>query len=299
VLGLLTLCALAHAGPPAPAPAPTTTEHNGLDTVTIEARRRKELEHEVDHFVNSVTGHPRGEGLARWNTKVCPLVAGLPQAQGEFILARLSQIARDAHVPLAGEQCEVNFYVVVTAEPEALLKKWYARDWRMFDTHNGRGAVKAFLDSRRPVRVWYNSELLSEGVMTDSPAATTASLMGSSSGQGNVPTNTVHGGASRLRYAAVPNLSTVIMVVDLNQLAGLNFGQLADYIAMSGFAQVRLDADFGAAPTILNLFRSPEERPPALSPWDAAFLSSLYRTDQASMTQVSNMERRMVDSIAR
>ncbi len=164
IVGLLALGAtLARADPQPPAPAPARTEHSGIDTVTIEARRRKELEHEVDHFVNSVTGHPRGESVARWNAKICPLVAGLPRTEGEFVLARLSQIAREVHAPLAGEQCAVNFYVVLTQEPGVLLKKWYARDKRMFSTRNGRGAINTFLDSSRPVRVWYNSDLLVRG----------------------------------------------------------------------------------------------------------------------------------------
>jgi hypothetical protein len=202
-------------------------------------------------------------------------------------------------VPLAGEQCEVNFYVVLTHEPDVLLKKWYARDKRLFMTRNGRGAINAFLDSQHPVRIWYNTDLLSEGGVLDSPNATTATLVGTGIDKANVPTNTVHSPASRLRYGAVLNLSSVIVVVDANRLEGLNFGQLADYIAMTGFAQVRLDADLGATPTILTLFRTPTSRPDALTTWDAAFLASLYRTEQGNVTQLSNMERTMLDSIAR
>ena len=296
VLGLLALSAFAHAEPP-PAAATPPNEHGGLDTVTVEARRRKELEHEVDHFVNSVTGHPWGESAPRWNEKICPLVAGLPQTEGEFVLARLSQIAQQVHAPLAGEQCEVNFYVVLTHEPHVLLKKWYARDKRMFATRNGRGAINSFLDSPRPVRVWYNSDLLAEGGILDSPNASTAGFIGTGIDKAHVPTNTVHS-TSRLRFGAVLSLSSVIVVVDANRLEGLNFGQLADYVAMIGLAQVRLDADLGATPTILSLFRSPQNRPAALSTWDEAFLTSLYRTEQSNVTQLSNMERSMLDSIA-
>jgi hypothetical protein len=273
-------------------------EHSGIDTVTIEARRRKELERQVDHFVISVSGHPRGESLARWDAQVCPLVAGFPRSRGEFILARLSQVARQVHAPLAGEQCAVNFYVVVTREPDVLLKKWYARDQRMFTTRSGRGAINSFLASPRAVRVWYNSDLLSEGGIADSPNATTASLVGTGLDKTNIPVNAIPS-ASRLRHGAVWGLSSVIIVVDANQLEGLTFGQLSDYIAMIGLAQVQLDAEPEAAPTILTLFRSLDNRPAALSSWDEAFLSALYRTDQKNVTQLSNMEHNMLDSIAR
>lgn len=297
LLGLLASGALAHAGQPPPTVAQAPAEHAGIDTVTVEARRRKELEHEVDHFVNSVTGHPRDESAPRWNEKICPLVAGLPQTEGEFVLARLSQIAQQVHAPLAGEQCAVNFYVVLTHEPDVLLRKWYARDKRMFSTRNGRGAINSFLDTPRPVRVWYNSDLLSEGGVLDSPNTSTVGLIGTGIDTANVPTNTVHS-YSRLRFGAVLSLSSVIVVVDANRLEGLNFGQLADYVAMIGLAQVRLDADLGATPTILTLFRSPENRPAALSTWDQAFLSSLYQTEQGNVTQLSNIERTMLDSVA-
>jgi hypothetical protein len=81
-LGLLMLCAsLAQADPQPPPAAQHPVEHSGIDTVTIEARRRKQVAQEVDHFVNSVTGHPRGESVPRWNARVCPLVAGLPRPQ--------------------------------------------------------------------------------------------------------------------------------------------------------------------------------------------------------------------------
>ena len=112
-LGLLLLVTTLGRADPAPSPQGAAPRAE-IQTLTVEARR-KELERQVDHFVLSVTGHPRGESVPRWDSPVCPLVAGLPRNKGEFILVRLSQIAREVHAPLADEQCAVNFYVVVTA----------------------------------------------------------------------------------------------------------------------------------------------------------------------------------------
>ncbi|MBS0579735.1 MAG: hypothetical protein JSR36_10805 [Proteobacteria bacterium] len=295
-LGLLLLLSpLARAqGPP---PNAQGAQPN-LDTVTVEARRRKELEHEVDHYVDSLTGHPRGEALARWDEPICPLVAGLPRQEGEFVLARLSQIASKAGAPLAGEKCDANLFVVLSNEPEVLLRKWWARDRRLFATHNGVGAIRTFLDTPRPVRVWYNAGVLSAEGLPASSGVTLGGLVSPTLGTSNIPTTTVHS-ASRLRYGAVPGLSSVIVVVDTRRLEGLNFGQLADYVGLIGLAQVRLDADPGSAPTILRLFRAAADRPAALSPWDEAFLASLYRSEQGSVMQLSGMEHAMLDSIAR
>jgi hypothetical protein len=65
-----------------------------LQTITIEARRQ--LERQVSHFVASVVVHYSQDSLVRWNIKICPLVAGQPREQGEFMLTGISQIARAA-----------------------------------------------------------------------------------------------------------------------------------------------------------------------------------------------------------
>jgi hypothetical protein len=42
-----------------------------LETITVEAKRQ--LEHQVDQFVQTVVVHHFGEALMRWDTAVCPL----------------------------------------------------------------------------------------------------------------------------------------------------------------------------------------------------------------------------------
>jgi hypothetical protein len=241
--------------------APVSSGKGPLDTVTVEGQReRKEVEREVNEFVLAVAVRSLHDSLSRWNTPVCPLVAGLPKEQGEFVLARLSQIAREAKAPLAGEHCKANFYIVVTPQPEVLLKKWQARDRRMFDTRNGMGHVRRFLDDPRAVRVWYNVGFAS----TDGKPITSDSLAGALVGTAfgmnlqlaSIPTNTVSM-ATRLSYSAVRSLSSVIVVVDANHVQELSFGQLADYVGMVGLAEVNQDAEVGPVPTILRLSSEP------------------------------------------
>jgi hypothetical protein len=74
----------------------------------------------------------------------------------------------------------------------------------------------------------------------------------------------------------------------------LNIGQLADYIAMTGLAEIREDAKPGPAPTILHLFgKTQTARPTGLSSWDQAFLKALYTTKQASMMQLDEIKLRL------
>ncbi len=103
--------------PPASAPASPLAE------VTVTARRL-ELQKRVSQFVNQIAASENGsEGLARWEAPpACPLVSGLPRQDGEYILERLTQIAIGAGVPLADENCRPNLYILVTGQPEDLLR---------------------------------------------------------------------------------------------------------------------------------------------------------------------------------
>jgi hypothetical protein len=60
---------------------------------------------------------------------------------------------------------------------------------------------------------------------------------------------------------------------------------------MIGLAQINLDKDLGAAPTILNVFRdSGEARPQEMTAWDKALLHALYNTPQRNKMQQSEMQ---------
>jgi len=282
--------------PESPAGATPPSARAPLGTITVEAQReRKEVEREVSHFVATVAVHYLHDPFARWNTPICPLVAGLPREQGEFVLARLSQIASSAKAPLGAEHCRANFYVVVTQQPEMLIKKWQRHDPRTFNSRDGWEYWRKFRDTPRAVRVWYNAELgSSEGrqVVSSDEAGLSLDL-----GTAKVPVNTVSTG-SRLIYSAVRSLSSVIVIVDVDRVHGLNFSQLADYVGMVGLAEVNQDANMGPVPTILRLFRPAPDPPQGLSPWDEAFLASLYGVDQTSVMEQSTMKRQMVSTLA-
>ena len=287
----------------AEAPKPTSdSDKPGLDQITVEAQReRKLVEHEVSSFVSAISVAPFHESLARWQTPLCPLVAGLPRQHGEFILSRVSRIAADAGVPLAPEHCRGNFYVVVTADPEGLLKVWSKRDVFMYGDAGGT-KIRAFVKSTSPVRVWYNANLSAEGLplTPNGGSGFAAGAMGPTMGGGplgGVPTNE-HALGFRLKHDEVRDLSSVIVLIDSRRAKGVSFGQLADYVALIGLAELRPDADVGNAPTILHLFPASGKAPPAgLSPWDQAFLKALYHTEQSDVMQLSEIKISIVRDV--
>jgi hypothetical protein len=247
----------------------------------------QDLQRQIDHFVSSVVVSDMNDSLVRWDTPICPLVAGLSKDRGEFILTRVSQIARASHAPLAGEHCKPNFYVAVTDQPDALLKKWSRHDPNVLANRNGMGYAKHVLEARKPIRVWYNAQFRSADGTALSSNTAGLDLAGLTLGF------TVSPGA------AVNTLSSVVIVVDSNRATDLNIGQLSDYVAMIGLAEVHQDTDTGTAPSILQLFREVGQPPDGLTPWDQSFLNSLYTTDQRSVVQVSAIKTGMLEQMQR
>ena len=275
---LAALAAAAVAAPPQPS--------QSLDQVTVEAHRQA-LEQRVTEFVQKLAHVDRDESLKRWNQPVCPLVAGLAQAQGEFMLARISDVARRAAVPLADEHCRPNFYIVATADPEQLLKAWKQRDRNLYGGAMP-GQIRRFLDHDRPVRIWYNASLAAAGGGPIQPQAADA-------GVDFVPTNR-RAKASRLQFNDIMVFGSVIVVINLQRVQGLHYGQLTDYVALLGLAQLDADADLGSAPSILQLFSAhpPQPLPEGLSDWDLQFLQALYATEQTSFTQRNQIIQMMM-----
>ena len=245
-----------------------------IATITVEgARQRESVLRQVNHYVSAITPPSYQVSLGRWEkrTPLCALIAGLSHDDGAEILARISQIAVHVGAPLAPPPCKANFHVIVTSEPDELLKAWSKRDPWMFDDDADEGGAKIhqFLTASTPVRAWYNvsfSDL--EGLPLHWQFRS-----GVLARQGD------HAGGLR-------DLSSVILIVDARLTEGVNFGQLAAYVAMVGLAQIRLDTKLGDAPTILQIFSSRGKAPlQGLSTWDQAYLKALYHTDRADKTQ--------------
>jgi hypothetical protein len=263
-----------------------------LDTITIQARRDREIKRQITKFVSGSVGTHLNDSLQRWNQPICPVVAGLPTKEAEFIRARMFQVATDSHAPFGSEHCQPNLVVVATNDPDPLLEKWNKRFRGLFNLCHGSGPVKKFLHSRQPIRVFYNAvPTSSEGLGVG------ALVLGGVSVPGTRDCLSVGSGDTWLHRGSVQELTSVIIVVDGRQITKINMGQLADYIAMIGLTQIRVQPDTGTAPSILHLFQGSDPQPLGLSPWDQAFLHGVYTTDQSSVLEVPIIEDRMFHEI--
>ena len=187
--------------------------------------------------------------------------------------------------PLAAENCRPNLYILVHPKPKELL---LAMEKKNFAFTFGSplvgeepplpSVIDRFIATPRAVRVW------------DISVETNAD---------GLPLGTQERYVSRLSRYSIWTLSHVFVVVDRARLQGITRGQLADYVALVGLADLKPGAKLGDARTILKLFDgAPQSAPAGMSDWDRAFLKSLYSTEQTSKLQRSQIARSMVREIA-
>jgi hypothetical protein len=266
-----------------------------LPEVTVRGQREA-LKRRVQAFVSSSIREPFEQSLARWNRPICYLVVGLSRDTDDLVRTRLSEIAAAAGAPLAPQPCEVNFVVIVTADPSAVMKAWYKRDFHLFgDATENR--INKWLENPRAVRVWYNIQ--SESA-SEAPYATAAAGLGL-----GVPPPGVSipfdnfAEASHTVFNSVRAFSSVIVAIDSGRAGGIDLKPLADYAAMVGLAEIQVDADLGEAPTILRLFSTAEgANPTGLTDWDSAFLKAIYDTSQKAKLQRAAIAQSMVHHLA-
>jgi hypothetical protein len=270
------------------ADTPPASANSSVDSTTVMATRdRATIERNVRTFVNAIAVKPGDESLARWQPQIplCPLVAGMANGDGEYVLSRISKIATAAGAPLAPAHCKGNFYVIVTSDPEGVLKAWMKRDVRMFgdETDQGGTKIREFF-AASPVRVWYNTEFYK---LDGTPLGNNADGRTNDSAR-----------ATRMEINNYRALSSVIAIVDARRMKDVSFGQVAAYVGMVGLAQIRPAANVTEMPSILNLFAGTGKAPPGLSAWDESFLKAVYETRITDRAQLAEIKTAMVQDVA-
>ncbi len=279
---VLACAAAAQTPPPAAPPHPTTVEGVVIQAPTV----KPPTEEAVRSYVAASLRAPYQQSLARWRDPVCPSISGLDKEQAVYLIARLAEVTREAGIPMGKPRCEPNLFIIATPEPERLLRLWGAKNTRLFGDEGYPPRVRRFLETPRPVRVWYD-------------ASVNGGLDAAKSGEDIGAYGAGDKSASRLTYSgAVRNFDDVIVVIDSEKTKGLKAGQLADYVIMVSLAEINTDADQGDAQTILRLFDASATPPLEMSSWDKALLRALYRTSQDNRTQAGEIARIVAGAVA-
>lgn len=271
-IALAVLAAASQAQPP----------KSGADEIVVTGQRDRE--DAIHQFIETVTVETSGQ-LATFRVPVCPMSFGLPAAYNEVVARRIREVAGGAGVPLAEPGCDPNLVVIVADDSRDFFDA-FRRDrptlFHALELSDIRDVQKA----EGPVRAWQLVQLRgSDG----RPARWVRVQVGKSI---SPPRQMLDGlTPSRIQKGTRRDLSISFVVFDLVATDGLTLTQIADHAAMRALARTEA-ADAGAA-SILALFSEGGYRADALTPWDAAYLKSLYATNNtvSASQQQSNMAR--------
>lgn len=268
-----------------------------LDDVVVEGRQLEAL---VRNFVTEVSNPANNRGLARWNRPICVGAVNLRNDVGQYVVDRISDVARELEVEAGEPGCRPNILIVAADDGAALASAIVEDRPRNFDLrHNGTDAgTRAFRNFRtgdQPVRWWQISMPIDSE--TGGRAVRLPGDIDPASGQPAAPAIHVFA-ASRLRTQIRDDMVRSVIIIDVERLAGANLIQLGDYLALVALAQVDAEADTSAFPTILNLFADPASAPAGLTDWDRSYLTALYEHDQLRINRNSQV-RAVAEAVTR
>lgn len=264
-------------GAGAPQQVQDPTSSTRLEDVVVEQRRLDEV---VRQFVGEVGAAAPRRGLARWQDEVCVGVVNVRPAVGHAIADHISRIALELGLDVGEPGCRANVVIVFTEDGAELADAMVERNRRAFrpgvsGADRGNPALRDFRTTSRPVRWWHVS------LPVDSETGQVAVRL-----PGEAPPVVNVFAASRLNSQVRDDLSKVMVVVDVDELAGVNLPQLADYLAFLSLAQVDPDADTTSFNTVLNLFAD-SGAVEGLTEWDRTYLTSLYRVQDTPIRRIN------------
>lgn len=228
------------------------------------------LREQVETFADTVVAPPHGRGPARWSARsgICVGVVNLQRDAAQAMVDRVSEVALELGLPIGEPGCSPNVLIIATDDAPALTAALVERSPNAFrppyaGSSRSRLQLRRFIESDAPVRWWH----ISMPVHSET-GRMAVSLPG-------YPPARVRALSSRLTTLIQNDLMRAYVIIDIDQIEGVSFQQLADYVAMVAFAQVDPDADLSGFSTILNVFDNPNIAY-GLTDWDQSYLGSLY-----------------------
>jgi hypothetical protein len=236
------------------------------DSAEIVVTGNRDTDGQVRDFVGALAQAPDGGQLSRFEAAICPTAVGVSPTQKDAVVRRMKAIAKAAGIAVGAADCTPNVLLVVTSEKKAFIETLWKKHTYYFGGMSA-GDVRRLATAPGPAAAWQvaGANLTADGVELRS--------------QGDGPAvNRTTSTASRITAGARPQFAAAAVVVEMKALEGLTTTQLADYAAMRAFTRSDPSKLAGSAPTILKVLEAPmgTEVPITMTPWDLAFLKSLY-----------------------
>jgi len=306
----------ARAGAQAPAAAAGPVEN-----VTVTGSRR--MYHD---FSRNFAAPTKMTGkIARWERRICPVVAGQNPHSAAFITQHLKYVALAAGAPVNTEaDCAPNIDIIFTTTPQALLDTVNKNNQHYLGYFSSVAQKNALATVTKPIQAWYATE--STDIKGRRFLDTGRSIAGGTSVQnfnglvgqvgradqaGDNPATSAgsaltdmapffYSTGNHINDGIHTGFNHVLIVIDSTKLAGQDIVPLADYIAMLALSQVAAPNACQELPSIVNRMASGcEHTPNALTAFDLAYLQALYHmsADRSLMAQRSEIGDLMTDRL--
>lgn len=253
---------------------PAAQDATRIDDIVVSARRDAD---QIRSFLDDISLPERSLNTARFFNKVCVGVVNLRPDAAQLIADRVSLVAEEVGLEAGEPGCTPNILVIATNDGAGLARGLVERKRRAFDPGGSgmvrnRSALEAFQSGDDAIRWWHVA------VPVDSHTGQRAvRLPGEEAPM-------ITGVTSRLRTELRHDISRVIVILDMNRLEGLHFGQVADYISMVSLSQVDAGGNFAGYDSILAMLAD-NRQIQTMTEWDEAYLKALYGAELNQVTK--------------
>ncbi len=241
----------------------------------------KEIGKAVEHLTRR-TG--LFDPIARFETPLCVMVAGLGEQLDEAVAARIKENVRAVGLHLEKKaDCQPNAITIFSNDPQATFeiirnKRSWILGWPI-EREYSLITLKAQLRDKKPAVSWS----IYGPWMQDNASLVATQPQGGSFWGWNTGRMPSVGGGSR---------GLAVVLIDAKRLNGTRIHQLADFatVQLLGSPRTATRASEAGVPTILSLFDGdPKHAPQRLTTFDRAYLCGLHRLQQRGSNMVVNL----------
>ena len=253
--------------------------------VTAPARAPKELKKQTLNFVRTVSDTAEQIQFSRRDDPFCVKIVGIDPAYHDVIRKKIRETAKVARAPKeAPEGCRPNIHVIFSNDGDALMEALKRKYPSIINAQPIR-KIDELMQSKKPVRWWYATKI--EGA----------------NGEPVIDGRVLRYTASLISSGVEIDLTSTVVIVDINQSNGYPLESVASYISMVAFAQINgATQEAVSNSSILGMFNDTKPRIAALrnlTVWDRAYLHALYKIapDRPIWQQQKRLRGAMVEYI--
>lgn len=242
------------------------------DAIIIRGEKKKEIAKALRQMIQPTD---RGEQLARFEDKVCPMVIGMPRDW----TAKMTQMIRDNIVAVGGKLeepgCKPNALAIFIDQPTELIAALHEEEPQLFNM-----SPRAFDNFARlpgPIWSWHVTDLRDRD----------GNMVAQGSSGGNDFAVIKNAAASRLYTNIREDMLGGFVVVDRPKTVGKTLRQIADVVTMHLLLDVKHDAGRRDRSSILSLFEprgANEALPARFSSFDKGALTGFYTQRENNRT---------------